>query len=217
MRRVRSILLSILFLVTSSNVVCAQQAEDPLVLAQKNYAALLAQAQKNDPKTDWRALRMAYAESNMSRPVVPMSALYPAIFEAMRRKDAASVKQQATDLIQMNYTDMMAHKFLAVSCEMTGDAACMQREEQIAASLMRSVTDTGDGKTCNTGWEVISIDEEYYILGAIEAQKKGQRLVRDKHTCDEIQAEFNGKNVTFYFNIDPLVRRYEALQNKGKK
>jgi hypothetical protein len=78
--------------------------------------------------------------------------------------------------------------------------------------LLQSITATGDGKTAETAFKVISVAEEYALLREIGAKVKSQSLVGP---CDKMQVERNGKEYTFYFDIRiPLRADVKALENK---
>jgi hypothetical protein len=78
--------------------------------------------------------------------------------------------------------------------------------------LLQSITATGDGKTADTAFKVISVAEEYALLREIGAKVKSQSLAGQ---CDKMQVERNGKEYTFYFDIRiPLRADLKALEAK---
>jgi Domain of unknown function (DUF4919) len=59
------------------------------------------------------------------------------------------------------------NKFLRQSCAKLNDDACEKHNHFIEFGLLRSITSSGNGKTCDTAWEVVTIDEEYFILNML--------------------------------------------------
>jgi hypothetical protein len=69
-----------------------------------------------------------------------------------------------------------------------------------------------DGKTPETAFKVISVDEEYALLREIGAKVKEQSLVGP---CDKMQVERNDKEYTFYFDVRiPLRALRKSLESK---
>lgn len=76
--------------------------------------------------------------------------------------------------------------------------------------LLQSITSSGDGRTPETAFKVISIDEEYFLLREVGAKLKQQSLVGH---CDKMEVERQGgKEYTFYFDVSiPLNAQAKAL------
>lgn len=71
--------------------------------------------------------------------------------------------------------------------------------------IVDSILVSGDGKTPQTAFQVIAVDEEYGLLHLIGAQVLSQSLVPDGNSqYDAMKVRFNGsdKEVTLYFNVD---------------
>jgi hypothetical protein len=100
-------------------------------------------------------------------------------------------------------------------------AMCMKEKGDLKAycqylapfyGLLQSITATGDGKTPDTAFKVISVAEEYALLREIGAKVKEQSLVGP---CDKMQIERNDKKYTFYFDVRiPLRATQKALEGK---
>ncbi|MBR0872799.1 DUF4919 domain-containing protein [Bradyrhizobium tropiciagri] len=83
---------------------------------------------------------------------------------------------------------------------------------------MKSVLKSGDGKSPETAFVVISIDEEYSILRAQALLRVKQALVNHGGSAfDRIEAKKRDSDqlVTLYFNVDrPTAQLERMLQNK---
>jgi hypothetical protein len=76
--------------------------------------------------------------------------------------------------------------------------------------LIDSIRSSGDGKSPATAWVVISVDEEYAVLRALEFKPSGQSLLRQNgHSYDVMKAKNDdGTEQTFYFNVDIPFEHY---------
>jgi hypothetical protein len=72
---------------------------------------------------------------------------------------------------------------------------------------LQSILKSGDGKTCNTGWEVVSVGEEYFIIGMMGDTPRNQSLQGGKPSCDVLQVtDEKGAPQTYYFRIDAVLK-----------
>jgi hypothetical protein len=67
--------------------------------------------------------------------------------------------------------------FLRRASEELRDRACAGQADFVARGLIKSIMDSGDGKTCKSGWEAASADEEYFVPDLLGARPKKQALV----------------------------------------
>jgi hypothetical protein len=69
-------------------------------------------------------------------------------------------------------------------------------------SSIGAIMSSGNGKTCETGYHVISVSHEYVLLNLLRFQTQQQSLVGD---CDYLKFAKNEKNIEgIYFNIEKL-------------
>lgn len=62
-----------------------------------------------------------------------------------------------------------------------------------------AILTSGDGQSCETAFHVLSVHDEYELLGALELKSKGQALVGN---CDLLQLADNNDGIEkLYFNI----------------
>ena len=73
-------------------------------------------------------------------------------------------------------------------------------EHMLDKGLVESVLTSGDGRSPETAWVVISVPEEYAILRALRARQVSQTLLEDQRV-DAVEVETrNGERVTVYFS-----------------
>jgi hypothetical protein len=177
------------------------------------YSALVARAAAHDDTVDFQALRYAYLNSAAEhRAANAMNDIAQWQREMMtaasgQTVDAATVRDRAEKILSLDFTDMLAHKYLRQSCELLHDAACADLHHFLEFGLLHSIMQTGDGKTCATGWEATQIKEEYFMLNMLDTRVTMQSLVSDGgHSCDAMHVrDENGAEQVYYFAIDKMM------------
>jgi hypothetical protein len=77
--------------------------------------------------------------------------------------------------------------------------------------LIKSILDSGDGKSLEKTWVVINVQEEYVVLRVLGFKPSGQSLVnKDDHSYDvmKVKDAKDGTEQTFYFNVDIPFKHY---------
>ena len=82
--------------------------------------------------------------------------------------------------------------------------------------LMASVAASGDGKSPETAYKVIAVDEEYTFLNHIGAKLKSQALKGGHY--DEMAVNWNGADTVIYFDaaipMAVMKKQFEASDKK---
>jgi hypothetical protein len=108
--------------------------------------------------------------------------------------------------------DIYLHTVRSVALRELGRTAESQQQLRWRNGLVGSILASGDGKTPETAWVVISVAEEYAVLGVFGMQFRRQSLVEGN--LDRIEAEREGDAVTLYFDPRAHFRRLEkALES----
>ena len=81
-----------------------------------------------------------------------------------------------------------------------GEVPEQQYHRAMFYGLMGSITSSGDGKSIETAYKVICVDEEYTLLNYVGAKVNGQSL---QDGCDVMDVELNGKRTKIYFGGTP--------------
>lgn len=207
MRILRSLAVA-LFLLSPVNDVIGASAEN-------SYDALVAELKSGNTAIDYQALRYA-------RAVLPGYNPYDALadpdrgdmFRALAAGNLDRVVTLANQIIERDYTDIAAHAALATVLERRGTNEQGAFERAVADGLLRSIQDSGDGMTPETAYVVISVAEEYTLLGAGGAQVTKQSLLqtaRGPVDALEIADRANGERRTVYFDVSRLFAAMERL------
>jgi hypothetical protein len=172
------------------------------------YSKLVARAAAHDTSVDFRALRFAWLKSAARRnDKADHSDLKDALLAAVKSGDDRRVRDVAVKMLSADYTDMFGHKFLRQACARLHDDACAEQGHFVEFGLLKSIVATGDGKTCDTGWEVVAVTEEYFMIDMMGDTPAEQSLIQGKHgACDLLHVrDENGKPQDYYFRIDAVL------------
>lgn len=171
------------------------------------YSALVARAAAQDQSVDFRAMRFAWLKSAAhKRETGDETELRSAIFAAAKGRDDQAVRAAAVKMISAYYVNMFGHKFLRQACANLHDDTCAAQEHFVEFGLLQSIVKSGDGKTCATGWEVVSVGEEYFLIGMMGATPGQQSLLNGKPSCDVLNVtDGQGAPQTYYFRIDAVL------------
>jgi hypothetical protein len=178
--------------------------------AKKKYEAMLETAKKGGGTVDYKALRLAFFETEDYSPLAGMM-VYRSLWTAVAQGNWAEAARQAEAVLAKNYVDINAHMVAHVAYRQQGDEEKAKLHRRWADGLIESVKAGGDGKTPGTAWHVISTSEEYAVLRAMNLRPVGQALINaDGHSYDEMKVLDPQTNAEsrFYFNVDKPFSAY---------
>ncbi len=99
---------------------------------------------------------------------------------------------------EANYLEFMLHIYT-----LKEDKEMVNKILRRLLGIISVITSSGDGKTCETAYHVISVSHEYLILNYFELTIKSQSLVEMK--CDYIALKENKEKIKgLYFNVGKL-------------
>ncbi|MBO0719801.1 MAG: DUF4919 domain-containing protein [Blastocatellia bacterium] len=171
------------------------------------YESLLEQVKKSDPAANFTALRIAYADapSKEGSDVIPFSDASRSMYSAMQDKKYEKAIEYAEKVLKAKFVDINAHMIASAAYKEKGDTEKEQFHRYVATGLIKSILSSGDGKTQETAFKVISTDEEYVILRVYGLMPQSQSLLNAKgHSYDRLDAvdPKTKEKVSLYFNID---------------
>jgi hypothetical protein len=194
---VRAVLLLVAFVVAG--------AANPALSA--DYEELVAQARQG--KVDHAALRLAYADSKSYDAYnTDLASLRGPLQKAFADGDCESVIKQGDAILEKNYVYIDAHMVLSTCHRRLGQAAQAEHHTATARGLIQAIAATGDGKSPETAFVVISVGEEYVILATRGLKRVQQSLVsKDGHSYDLMTVQNrSGETEQVYFNVDRVMR-----------
>ncbi|HUL15306.1 MAG TPA: DUF4919 domain-containing protein [Terriglobales bacterium] len=134
------------------------------VVAPDPYQALVDRVKKGDQTVNFRDLRIAYSNSPAFTQGPDTSGQKKNMRQALNDKDYSRVIQNADVVLASDFVDMDAHfvEYLAYSELKNPERADFHKF--VLQSLLKSIASSGDGKSPETAYVVISVDEEYVLL-----------------------------------------------------
>ncbi|MDQ7824928.1 MAG: ankyrin repeat domain-containing protein [Candidatus Eremiobacteraeota bacterium] len=168
---------------------------------------LLGKVRKSDPTVDFTLLRKAYSRSSLYSPY-DMQRL-----EDTKMVDALGNQGQWNKLLELtrhifsyNPVEINSHFWSAFAHNKTGNAQMQQFHAYVYKGLLNSLQASGDGRSKETAYQVISIKEEYAVLENIEGLSLvGRQKIEDAASSyDVFEVQTQAGRETVYFNIDAL-------------
>lgn len=179
----------------------------PLVSGAKGsseYANLLSALKAGNTSIDYGRLRLSYVNSPERKQAKDTSAEEKAMSQALQARDFRAALKNAQAVLDSDYVNIDAHFVAFVAERELGDAAKAEFHRTVFRGLIDSIRNSGDGKSPEKAWVIISVDEEYVVLRAMGLRPSGQSLVmKNGHAYDVMKAKNeDGEEETFYFNTD---------------
>jgi hypothetical protein len=185
--------------------------------ADSKYEKLLAAAKSGQP-VDWQALRFAYADSSGFEVFVMKSReTHKAMNEAFRAGDYARALVQANLIIDQNYLEIDAHAISEIANEKLGNSDEAKKQHSIVVGLVKSIR-TGDGRTPETAFTVITVHEEYNVMRILGLRPQRQTLISygGHHYDVHDVADKDGHGQKLYFQIDRVIAAEAALLHEKR-
>ena len=181
----------------------------PLIAGAKEssseYATLVSSLKAGNTNIDYTRLRMSYVDSPERKHVKDVSAAEKAMFQALGAKDYAATLKNAETVLASEYVNLDAHFAAYVANHEMGAADKAEFDKAVFRGLIDSIRGSGDGRSPQTAWVVISVHEEYVLLRVLGFKLSSQGLVqKDGHFYDvmKVKSAEDGTEETFYFNTD---------------
>lgn len=174
-----------------------------------DYEELAAQARQGRTDVDYAALRAAYANSKSYDGYnTDLMSLRAPLQKAFAEGDCQNVIKQGDAILDKNYVYIDAHMMLDICHRRLGETGRADHHRSAARGLIQAIARSGDGKTPETAFVVISVGEEYTVLMTRGLKKVQQALInKDGHSYDlmTVQSQSGGTEQV-YFNVDRVLR-----------
>jgi hypothetical protein len=180
------------------------------------YEVLLERVKKQDATVSFQKLRLSYTETKHYSPYGGDRETRKAMFTALKAEQYDQALASSEKILAANYLDINAHFGAYVANRELGHPEKAEYHKDIFQKLLKSISDSGDGKTMDTAFIVISTDEEYDLFNYMGVRPAGQELIEDKgHHYDKMTVTDPKSNqkIIYYFNID---RPFNWLGNSLK-
>lgn len=175
------------------------------------YATLAERLRSSDTSIDFTRLRTCYMESPEfeSSKGQKLDQLKKAAFAALSSKDFRTAVQAAGTALEASYVDLDAHFVKYIAHRELKELEPSKFHKMVFTRLLKSITDSGNGRSPATAYHVISIGEEYALMRVFHMALIRQRLMHESgHAYDEMTVKDmkSGAMATLYFNVDIPLR-----------
>ena len=182
---------------------------------QDTFSDYIKKLEAGETNIDYQDFRFSFLKSEQftiaQSKLKEFDSLKRQMYVQMNAANHQEVIQITKKLLSIDYTDMKAHKILRQTYKIIGDTANAAKYKTIQFGLMNSILQKGDGRSCETAWPVIQVEEEYFILEMVGAKLNGQTLVEDGGICDKMEFKAEGKNKTYFFEVSKVFEGYKKL------
>lgn len=170
------------------------------------YEELLAGAKRDPHGADFTELRLAYTQSTEYDPYSPPDDnTLTALATALDAGDLQGAIDAIGHLLTSRYLDIEAHTYATSVYKQLGDEVKSTYHKLFAEGLVRSIMQSGNGRSYQTAFVVVDVAEEYALLKVLGIDSAPQSLREyGGHHFDvfEIHNAHTGETTETYFNID---------------
>lgn len=183
------------------------------------YCEYVKRLENGDTTIDFQDFRFSFIDSEQFpiafNQMTEIDGIKKEIRKKYNEKKYEEVIALCEQILSIDYTDLDAHTYIGFTYKKLNNMEMYEKHKVILFKLVDSILQSGDGKTCKTGWKVIKVSEEYYILNLFEATFQKQSLVSNKdELCDKMDVLIDGKERTFYFDVNRVFDGYDRVFKK---
>jgi hypothetical protein len=182
---------------------------EPAPTPEQEFQSLLERVKKSDTTVDFAAMRKLQTRLDSYKPYGADPDDHP--FRALSAGNLDQAKLLAEHVLGMNYLDLESHMAAEAVAEKRGDATAAAHHHYVVKGVLDSIFKSGDGKSLETAFVVITISEEYAVMSQLGFQVGGQALLNDDagHSYDQLTGVNPETKASqeVYFNIDALMGR----------
>jgi len=171
---------------------------------ESDYAVLLARAKLDPARADLAKLRIAFTKTPAYHPYGTSPSDDKEVDAAMQAGNWDRARELIDALLQKNYVRIRSHYFAWVIYRRNGDEERANHHRAFMDGLFRSITTSGDGKTAESPYIVINVEEEYDVLGLTGLKMLGQALDHGGGRAFDVltvQEREGAEPVKLYFDI----------------
>jgi hypothetical protein len=206
MKKSKFLYLSI-FLIAQALCVVGQDSKIDIPEFKDKYSNYVMQLETGKIDIDYTDFRNSFLESKQfSKKSTNYDNLKKQVYAEIKNRNYTEIVKLTKAMLSIDYTSMFAHKYLQQTYKILGDTINKAKYHDIEFGLLNSITKSGDGKTCETGWHVTQIEEEYFILSMLGADLQTQSINSGgKNTCDKMVVKTEeGETKAYYFEANKV-------------
>lgn len=183
------------------------------------YSNFVKQLEAGKTNINYTEFRESFIESEQfkvaTKAKTEFDNLKKEMYAQMNKSNYPEIIRITKAMLTIDYTSMIAHKILRQTYKIIGDTLNATKYKSIQFGLLYSITNSGNGKTCETAWRVIQVSEEYFMLQMLGAELKSQSIDNSNGLCDKMIVKTeDGEEKTYYFETSKVFEGYRKLGMK---
>ena len=210
-------ILIIIFLLSTFKIFAQEETSKIEIPNFKDeYSNLVSSLENGNTNINYQNFRFSFIESEQFKIANKLSSkidsLKVEMYNKIEESDYPEIIKITKQILSIDYTDMLSHKILRQTYKILKDEKNEQKYKTIQFGLLKSITNNRNGQTCESGWSVIQVTEEYFILDMLGAKLKSQSIDNTNGICDKmiVQTE-EGETKTYYFETSKVFEGYKKL------
>ena len=196
----------------------AAAAMDDQATAKAKYDLFRTRVISGDLEVDWQAFRMAALASGVNGGF-DWQKQRNEVFQKLDDQKNDEALAGARRIIDHNMTNPEGHLLAMAALQRLGKDEYSKNERAIVTAILKSITNTGDGKSPATAWVTVDPSEEYFVISTIfGAEPKAQALVQQNgHAYDRMTiTDQENKEQVLWFNTDASMEAMASAMHPKK-
>ncbi|MCL5992341.1 MAG: DUF4919 domain-containing protein [Bacteroidetes bacterium] len=171
----------------------AVQTKKPDFSKLPKYENLLQKVKRGIKDIDFFDLRMSYTQSkDFKFSNAGLDSIRNRMIKALNTKEYQKAIKSADSVLQKEYVDMYSHYVCYYAYSALGDSAKASYHEYLMDRLLNSVIESGDGKSKESAFLIISSNEEYFLI-----------YIYNLQASEKSFTNFDGDPIDVFKAIDP--------------
>jgi Domain of unknown function (DUF4919) len=164
----------------------------------------------DDPSPEFSRMRAELGERDDFSALCERDRPLRALFDAANQERWERVLDLSLPWLDQCPIDIDAHLLSAVALQKLGRPEEADPHRRWYRGLVESILASGDGRTPESAFVVISVAEEYSVLRALRLERESQALLDGGIDALQVEAE-DGAESTVYFNPAAHFRRLQRM------
>lgn len=186
----------------------------------QKYQYLVARLKSHEDDIDFYELRMLYTQTTIYNPYDDkIHDLHDEMYAALSNSDFQKAFDCADSIFLKCYVDLDAHFVCSIIYSKLNDHLKKNYHQFVYEGLLDSILASGDGKSPETAFQVISTNEEYFLLQILGCQPKSQKFLEiNNHHYDLLITKSTQTNEEseIFFDVDIPYKWFgKILKRKG--
>ena len=168
------------------------------------YRQLVERAKRGDAEVDFVRLRDAYVKWQCDEEAKTDAPNREEMVAAFKAKEYAKAVELAEVVLDYEFVNLGLHRAAEDAYRKLDNQTRADFHKTIADKLVAALLASGDGKTAETAYRVLSIREEYFIMNQLGYAVSSQALLMIKERPYDLlsgQDKKTNKDVSIYFDI----------------